>query len=170
MSNNYEAVRDTRNMSKHHEYETGDALSDSVNKTFVNCTLAKKSRWRYIRLAKKPRYLGNHASHIRSYYGSLSRSHGRPFGIRHEILPEAPPSEEITMTSYPVGNRTSLTWKPCIADKKLLGITIMKIWSVSNFYKKQQIWIQKTYQFMNFINGVSRSHTTASMFFTFDSV
>jgi len=30
--------------------------------------------------------------------------------------------------------------------------------------------IQKTYQFMNVVNGVSHSHKTANIFFSFDSV
>jgi len=53
-----------------------------------------------------------------------------------------------------------------MVTKKLLWITIMKSWSLSNFYKKkQQIFIQKTYQFINVVNGVSRSHKTANIFF-----
>jgi len=36
------------------------------------------------------------------------------------------------------------------------------------FYKKQQILIQKAYQFINVVNGVSRSHKTANIFFSFD--
>jgi len=101
MSNNSETVRDTRNMSMNHDYETGVALSDSVNKTCVKTPLVEKSRWHHIRLAVKPRYLGNHASQIKSYNGTLSGNHGRSFRIRHEKLPEVPPSGKITMTSYP---------------------------------------------------------------------
>jgi len=41
----------------------------------------------------------------------------------------------------------------------------MKSWSLSNFYKKQQILIQKTYQFINVVNGMSHSHKTANTFF-----
>jgi len=37
MSNSSEKLRDTRNMSLNHDYETGVALSDSFNKTCVNC-------------------------------------------------------------------------------------------------------------------------------------
>jgi len=59
---NSETVRDTQNMSMNHDYETGVALSDPVNKTCVKHPLAEKSRWRHFRLAIKPRYLGNHAS------------------------------------------------------------------------------------------------------------
>jgi len=70
-------------------------------------------------MAIKPRYLRNHASHIKSYYGSLSGSHGRSFRIRHEKSPEALPSVEITMTSYPACNKTSLSRKPRIPDKKV---------------------------------------------------
>jgi len=51
-------------------------------------------------------------------------------------ITEAPPGGEIIMTSYPACNKTSLSQKPCIADKKLLWIPIMKSWSLSNFYKK----------------------------------
>jgi len=36
MLNNFEMVVETRNMSMNHDYETGVALSDSVNKTCVN--------------------------------------------------------------------------------------------------------------------------------------
>jgi len=67
MSNNSEAVRDTRNVSMNHDYETGVASSDSVNKTYMKRPVAEKSRWRHIRLAIKLRYLGNHASQINSY-------------------------------------------------------------------------------------------------------
>jgi len=102
------------------------------------------SRWRRIRLAIKPRYLGNHASQINSYYGSLSGSHGRSFRIRHEKSFEAPPGGEKTMTSYTVCNTTSLPRKPCIAVEKLLLKTFMKSWSLSTFNEKQQILIFKT--------------------------
>jgi len=70
----------------------------------------------------KPRYLGNHASQFKSYYGLLSGSHGRSFRIRHVKVRAAPPGEVLTMTmtSYTVGNKTSLSRKPCIVDKKLL--------------------------------------------------
>jgi len=44
--------------------------------------------------------------------------------------PEAPPGGEITMTSYPVWNKASLSRKPCIPDKKLLWNAISKSWSV----------------------------------------
>jgi len=36
---------------------------------------------------------------------------------------------EITMTSYPACNKSTLSRKPCIPDKKLLLITIRKSWS-----------------------------------------
>jgi len=39
--NNFETVRDTRNMSMNHDYETGVALSDSVNKNCMKRPLAK---------------------------------------------------------------------------------------------------------------------------------
>jgi len=43
MSNNSETVRETPNMSMNHDYETGVALSDSINKTCVKRPLAEKS-------------------------------------------------------------------------------------------------------------------------------
>jgi len=92
--------------------------------------LAEKSRWRPIRLAMKPRYLENHASQMKSYYGTLSGSHGHSFRIRQEKSPVAPPSAEITMTSYPTFIKTSLSQKPCIPDKKLLWTTMRKSWSL----------------------------------------
>jgi len=46
----------------------------------------------------------------------------------------------------------------------------MKSWSLSNFIKKAANIIQKTYQFINVVNDVSHSHTTAIYFFSFDSV
>jgi len=44
---------------------------------------AEVSRWRHIRLAIKPHYLGNHASQMKGYYGALWGNHGRFFRIRH---------------------------------------------------------------------------------------
>jgi len=43
---------------------------------------------------------------------------------------EAPPGGGLTMTSYLVGNKASLSRKPCIPDEKLLWNTIMKSWSL----------------------------------------
>ena len=100
-----------------HYQEITVALSESVMKNRIEHPLAEKSRWRHIRLAIKPRYLGNHASQIKSYYGTLSGSHGRSFRIRPEKSPRAPPSEEFKMTSYPSCNKTSLSRKPRIPDK-----------------------------------------------------
>jgi len=90
----------------------------------------EKSRWSHIRLAIKPRYLGNLASQIKSYYRTLSGSHGRTFRIRHEKSREASAGGEIMMTSYPAGNKTSLYRKLCIPDKKLLLNTMVKSWSL----------------------------------------
>jgi len=92
--------------------------------------LAEKLPWRHVRLAIKPRHLGNHASQMKSYYGTQSGSHGRSFRIRHKKSPGAPPGGEITMTSYPACNKTSLSRKPCIADKTLLWNAIRKSWSL----------------------------------------
>jgi len=106
------------------------ALSESIKKNPLKRLLAEKSRWRHIGFAIIPRYLGNHASPIKSYYRTLSGSHGRSFRIRHKKLPEAPPSGEIMITSYPVGNETLLSRKLCILDKKLLKNAIRKYWSL----------------------------------------
>jgi len=85
--------------------------------------LAKKSQWRHIRLAIKPRYLGNHASQIKSHYGSISGNHSRSFRIRHKTSRDkALPGGGLTIMSYPVGNTTSLSRKPCIVAKMLLWI------------------------------------------------
>jgi len=70
-----------------------------------------------------------------------SGSHSRTFRISHEKVRAALPGGGLTMTSYSVDNKTS-SRKPCMADKKLLWISIMKSWTLSNFYKKQQILIQ----------------------------
>jgi len=83
------------------------ALSESVMKNRLKRPLAEKSAWRPLRLAMKPRYLGNHASQMKSYYGTLWGSHGRSFRSRPEKLP----CGEITMTSYLVGNNTLLSRK-----------------------------------------------------------
>jgi len=95
-------------------------LSKSVTKIRRKRPLTEKERWRHIRLAIKPRYLGNHASQIKSYNGTLSGSRSRSFRIRYVNYREAPPGEEITMTSYKTCNKTSLSRKPYIPDKKLL--------------------------------------------------
>jgi len=55
---------------------------------------------------------------------------GRSFRFRQQNLCEMPPNGEITMTSYPVGNKTSLSRKPCIPDKKLLWNANRKSWSL----------------------------------------
>jgi len=110
-----ETVRDTRNVSMNHDYETGVALSDSVYKTFVKSPLAEKSRWHHIQLAIKPSYLGNHASQIKkSYYGSLSGSHGLSFRNRHEKVRAAPPGEGLTMMSYPASKKNLVSSEKCI--------------------------------------------------------
>jgi len=57
------------------------ALSEYVMKKRLKRHLAEKSRWRHIRLAIKLHYIGNHASQIKSYNGTLSGSHDRSFRI-----------------------------------------------------------------------------------------
>jgi len=100
------------------------SLSELVMKNCQKRPLAEKSWWRHIRLAIKTRYLGNHASQIRSYYGTLSGSHGRSSRTHHVKSPEAPPgneSREITMKSHPACNKTSLSWKPCMVAESYYG-------------------------------------------------
>jgi len=41
---------------------------------------------------------------------------GRPFRIRNQKLPEAPPSDEIAMTSFPPNMKSSLNRKRCTID------------------------------------------------------
>jgi len=71
-------------------------------------------------------HLENHASQMKSDYGTLSRSHGRSFRIRHKKWCEAPSDGEITMTLYAACNEASLSRKPCIADTNLLWNAIRK--------------------------------------------
>jgi len=156
--------RQTVTMERYREVMV--ALLESVIRNRLKRPLAEDWRWRHIRLAKKPHYLANHASQIKIYYGTLSGSHGRSYRIRHGKSPETPPGGKITMSSCPIGNKTSLSRKPCIADKKLLWITIMKSWSLSNFFYKKTANIY----FLNLsvysvVNGVRRSHKTANIFF-----
>jgi len=130
MSNNFETVKDTLNlhyMSMKHDYATGVALSLFLDEKSRKAPLGEEIKMTsYSRLAIKPRYLGNHASPIKSCDASLSLSHGRLFRIRHENSLESLLGGEIMMTSYPACNKTSLSRKPYIADKKLLWIIIMK--------------------------------------------
>jgi len=111
-------------------------LSQYVMKNHLKRTMAEKLRWRHIRWAIKPRYLGNHASEIKQILWNAISVSWSLFQNVSWKSPDAPPSGEITMTSYPACNKTSLSRKPSIADKKLLWITIMKSWSLSNFYLK----------------------------------
>jgi len=101
----------------------------------------EKSRWCHFRSAIKPRYLRNHASQIKSYYRTLSGSHGRSFRIRHEKSPEAPRGGGLTITSNPVGNTTSLSRKPCMVAKKLLSIINWKSWSLFQNQSRKSVCI-----------------------------
>jgi len=116
------------------------ALSKSVMKNRVQYHLAEKSRWRHNRLAMKPRYLGKYASQMKCYNGTLWRSHGRSFRIRHKKSPEEPFSGEITMTSYPSCNKTSLSRKPCIPYEKLIWNTVRKSWSLFQYPSWKIAW------------------------------
>jgi len=72
-------------------------------------------------LTRKPCYSD------KNYWGTLSGSHSRSFRIRHVISPGAPQGGEIMMTSYPVGNKTSLSWKPSISDKNITKENYQKV-------------------------------------------
>jgi len=89
----------------------GSLFDIPTTKPVLNAPLADKSPWHHIRLAIKPRYLWNHVSQIKSYYGSLSWSYCRSFRIHHEKSPEAPLGSEIMITSYLAHIRLAL--KPC---------------------------------------------------------
>jgi len=145
MSNNSETVRDTRNVSMNHDYETGVALWDSVKKTCVKRPPAEKSRWRHIHLAMKPRYFGSRASQMKSYWGTLSGNNVPFIIIRHENSPEAPPSGEITMTSHPACNKTSLSRKPCIPDKKLLWGSHGRTFRI-RYYWSPSLWNSRSFR------------------------
>jgi len=91
-------------------YKSNSLLSTLLNKNciwqlfpYFMCILLKLQLVNFILNAYqsiKNRYLRDHASQIKSYYGTLSGSHGRSFRIRYAKSPEAPPGGEITMMSY----------------------------------------------------------------------
>jgi len=72
-------------------------------------------------LQKKPCYLGNHASQIKSYYASLSGSLNRSLRICHEQSRVAPPGGGLTITSYSVSSTTSISRKPCMVANSYYG-------------------------------------------------
>jgi len=114
-----------------HNQEVMVAPSESVMKNRLKRPLAEKSRWRHIRLAIKPRYIGNHASQIKSYYGTLTGSHVRSFWIRDKKFAWSVSwwrnhDDVISVWIY----KTSLSRKPFIPDKKLLWNAISKSWSL----------------------------------------
>jgi len=119
-----------RVVTMQHCYKIWVALSELAIKKLRAVPLAEKSRWRHIWLEIKLRNLGNHAPQIKSFYKTLLGSHGRSFRIRPKNVRAASPGRGLTMTSYPVCNKTSLSRTPCIADKKLLWNAIMKSWSL----------------------------------------
>jgi len=50
-------------------------------------------------------------------WNTIRKSYSCSFRMRHVKSPEAPHGGEITMTSFPAYNKTSLSRKPCITDK-----------------------------------------------------
>jgi len=112
-----------------HYQEVMVALSESVMKIRPKHPLAEKSRWRHIRLVIKPHYLENHASQMKvtmEHYQEVT------FALSESVMKNRLkcPSGEITVTSYPACNKTSLSRKPHITDKNLLCNTFRKSWSL----------------------------------------
>jgi len=104
-----------------HYQEVMLALSESVMKNRLNRPLAVKSRWRHIWLAIKSLYLGTMQPRYKSYYWKAIRMSWSLFqnpSWKNHL--KSPPIREITMTSHPACNKTSLSQKPCIADKKVI--------------------------------------------------
>jgi len=64
-----------------HYEELMVALSEFIMQNYLQRPQAAKSRWRDILFVIEAR---SHALQIKSYYGTLSGSHGRTFKIRHE--------------------------------------------------------------------------------------
>jgi len=99
------------------------ALSISVMWNSVKRPLADKSLWRQYN------FVISDTMHPRkSYYGTPSESHGRSFRNCYEELRKVTPGREITMTSYPAYNKTSLSRKTFIPDKKWLREAKGKSW------------------------------------------
>jgi len=96
-----------------------------------NAPLANKSRRRHIRRAIKPRYLGNYAC-IPDKKVTMERYQEVMVTLTKSAMETCVPGGGQMMTSYPVCNKTSLSWKPCIPDKTLglLWNAIRKSWSL----------------------------------------
>jgi len=117
------------------------SLFQNPSQKFSWSALCGESRWSHIRLAIIPRYLGNHASQMKCYM--LRNAIRKSWSLFQNPSWKNAWSTlvgEITMTLSTVGNKTSLSRIPCIADKKLLLITIMKSWSLNNLYKNSKLY------------------------------
>jgi len=101
---------------------------------------AEKIRWRYIRLAIKLRYLGNHASQIKSYYTTLSGSHGRSFKIRHKKSPEAPLADKSRWCHIRLAIKPRYLGNHASQVKKLLWNAIRKSWSLFQNASRKISW------------------------------
>jgi len=102
-----------------------------LNAASQSWSLFQNPLWKIVwsaswRLVIKPRYLGNHVSQIKSYYGTLSGNHGGFFRIHQEKSRGALHGGEIRMTSFPAWNKSSLSRKSCIQNIKLLWNAIRK--------------------------------------------
>jgi len=58
---------------------------------------------------------------MKSYYETLLGSHGRSLRIHYEKVRIALPGVGLTMTSYPVVNKASLSRKPASQIKRYYG-------------------------------------------------
>jgi len=129
-----ETIHPRQNISMERNQEVMVALSESVIKNRLKRSLAEKSRWHHIRLTIKPRkscisdkkLLWNAVRKSWSLFQNpvMKNRVERPLitsypAWSHKKSPEAPPGGEIMMTSNPVNIKTSLSRKPCIADKKV---------------------------------------------------
>jgi len=111
MSNILQSVRVETKVTINRQKEVMVIFSESVMKNRLKRSLVEKSPWCHIWFEIKTPLCRKPCIQKKSYYGTLSRSHGRSFRIRHKKSPETPPGEGLTMTSYSASNKTSLSRK-----------------------------------------------------------
>jgi len=92
--------------------------------------LKEKSRWRHIRLANKSSLSRKPCIAYKKSIWNTKRKSWSVFQNPSWKSPEASVSGQFTMTSYPVGHKTSLSRKPCIPDKNLLLYAIRMQWAL----------------------------------------
>jgi len=102
-----------------------------------NAPLAAKSRWRHIRLACNKTSLSRKP--CIPDQDLLWNAIGKSWSLFQNPSwksREAPPGGGLTKTSCPVGNKTSLSRKPCIADKNYFGSISWSLGRLVIFIKK----------------------------------